>query len=101
MAVADAEMVQAQARIELTRRDIAAAALTAYFEVIAAQEQRTMIGRIAKTTRRSSSSRAAASKPGLGSALTADVAVAASVRVQRQRSRPIGGSPPRAPASRV
>lgn len=85
MAVADAEMVQAQARIDLTERDIAAAALTAYFEVIAAQEQRTMIARIAKTTETLVELSRTSEQAGLGSVLTADVAVAASVRVQRQR----------------
>ena len=85
MAVADAEMVQAQARIELTQRDIAASALTAYFELIAAQDQRAMIGRISKTAETLVELARTSESAGLGSALTADVAVAASVRVQRQR----------------
>ncbi len=85
MAVADAEMVQAKARIELTQRDIAAAALTAYFEVLAAQEQRAMIGRIARTADTLVELARSSERAGLGSVLTADVAMVASVRVRRQQ----------------
>jgi len=85
IAVADSEMAQAQARVGLTRRDIAADALTAYFEVLAAQEQRAMIGRIAKTADTLVELARASERAGLGSVLTADVAVTASVRVARQQ----------------
>lgn len=85
MAVADAEWVQAQARIELTERDIAAAALTAYFEVIAAQEQRAMIARIAGSAETLVELARSSERAGLGSVLTADVAMVASVRVRRQQ----------------
>ncbi len=85
MASADAERVQAQARIEWTRRDIAADALSAYFEVLAAQEQRAMIGRIASTAEALVELARSSERAGLGSVLTADVAMTASVRVQRQR----------------
>lgn len=85
MAVADAEMLQAKARIELTQRDIAAAALTAYFEVLAAQEQRAMIGRIARTADTLVELARSSERAGLGSVLTADVAMVASVRVRRQQ----------------
>ena len=85
IAVADAGLVQAQARIELTRRDIAADALRAFFEVLAAQEQRAMIGRIARSNETLVELARSSEAAGLGSALTADVAVAASVRVQRQQ----------------
>lgn len=85
MAVADAEWVQAQARIDLTERDIAAAALTAYFEVIAAQEQRAMIARIAGSAETLVELARSSERAGLGSVLTADVAMVASVRVRRQQ----------------
>lgn len=85
IAVADAEIVQAERQIELTRRDIAASALTAYYELLAAQEQRAMIGRIAKTAETLVELARVSERTGLGSALNADVAVAASVRVQRQQ----------------
>ncbi|HRI08549.1 MAG TPA: TolC family protein, partial [Nannocystaceae bacterium] len=85
MAVADAEIAQAERQIELTRRDLAASALTAYFELLAAQEQREMIGRIARTAETLVELARVSERTGLGSALNADVAVAASVRVQRQQ----------------
>ncbi len=85
MAVADAEIAQAERQIELARRDIAASALTAYYELLAAQEQRAMIGRIARTAETLVELARVSERTGLGSALNADVAVAASVRVQRQQ----------------
>lgn len=85
IAAADAQIVQAERQIDLTRRDVAAAALTAYFELVAAQEQRAMIGRIARTAETLVELARVSERTGLGSALNADVAVAASVRVQRQQ----------------
>jgi cobalt-zinc-cadmium efflux system outer membrane protein len=85
MAVADAQMVQAERQIEMAQRDIAAAALTAYFEVLSAQEQRAMIGRIAKSTETLVELARSSEKAGLGSGLTSDVAATAAVRVQRQQ----------------
>jgi cobalt-zinc-cadmium efflux system outer membrane protein len=85
IAVADAEIVQAERQIALVRRDLAASALTAYFELLAAQEQRTMIGRIAQTSEALVELARTSERTGLGSALNADIAVAASVRVRRQQ----------------
>lgn len=85
IAVADAELAQAQTRIDMTRRDIAAEALRAYFEVLAAQEQRAMIGRIAAANQTLVELARSSEAAGLGSVLTADVAVAAAIRVQRQQ----------------
>lgn len=85
MAVADAEVMQAERRIELSRRDLAAAALTAYYELIAAREQRAMIGRIARTSEALVELARSSEETGLGSGLHADVAVAAAVRVRRQQ----------------
>lgn len=85
MALADAEIVQAGRRIELTRRDLAAAALAAYFELLAAQEQQAMIGRISRSAETLVELARASEQTGLGSALHADVVVAAAVRVRRQR----------------
>jgi len=85
MAVADAEWAQARAQIELTERDVAAAVLTAYFEVLAAQEQRAMIARIARSAETLVELTRSSERAGLGSVLTADVAMVASVRVRRQQ----------------
>lgn len=85
MAVADAQIAQADRRIDLIRRDLAAAALTAYYELLAAQEQRAMIGRIARSTETLIELARTSETAGLGSGLTADVAATAGVRVQRQQ----------------
>jgi cobalt-zinc-cadmium efflux system outer membrane protein len=85
IAVAEAEIAHAERQIELTRRELAASALTAYYELLAALEQQAMIGRIARTSETLVELARSSEAAGLGSALNADVAVAASVRVQRQR----------------
>jgi cobalt-zinc-cadmium efflux system outer membrane protein len=85
IAVADAEIAHAERQIELTRRDLAASALSAYYELLAALEQQAMIGRIVKTSETLVELARTSERTGLGSALNADVAVAASVRVQRQQ----------------
>lgn len=85
MAVADAEVTQAERQVELTRRDLAATALAAWYEWIAAQEQQAMIGRIAKTAETLVDLARTSERTGLGSGLNADVVVAASVRVKRQQ----------------
>ncbi|MCY0987416.1 TolC family protein [Nannocystis sp. ILAH1] len=85
MAMADAEVTQADRQVELSRRDVAAAALSAYFEWIAAREQQAMIGRIAKTAETLVDLARTSERTGLGSGLNADVVVATSVRVRRQQ----------------
>lgn len=85
MAMADAEVTQADRQIELSRRDVAAAALSAYFEWIAAREQLAMIGRIARTAETLVDLARTSERTGLGSGLNADVVVATSVRVRRQQ----------------
>lgn len=85
MAVAEAEVVQAERQIELSQRDLAAAALMAYYELIAAREQQAMISRIAGASQVLVELARTSEQAGLGSGLNADVAVAASVRVRRQQ----------------
>ncbi|MDC0720636.1 TolC family protein [Nannocystis bainbridge] len=85
MAMADAEVSQAERQIELSRRDVAAAALTAWYEWIAAREQKAMIGRIAKTSETLVELARTSERTGLGSGINTDVVVAASVRVRRQQ----------------
>ncbi|MFY0540246.1 TolC family protein [Nannocystis pusilla] len=85
MAMADAEVTQADRQIDLSRRDVAAAALSAYYEWLAAREQQAMIGRIAKTSDILVDLARTSERTGLGSGLNADVVVATSVRVRRQQ----------------
>ncbi|WAS96224.1 TolC family protein [Nannocystis punicea] len=85
MALADAEVAQAERLVELSRRDVAAAALSAYYEWIAAREQRAMIERIARTADTLVDLARTSERTGLGSGLNADVVVATSVRVRRQQ----------------
>jgi len=85
MAVADAEIELSERQIELTRRDLAASALTAYYEQLAAQEQRAMVGRIAKTAEPLVELARSSERAGLGSGLNTDVVVASSMRIQRQQ----------------
>ena len=85
MEVADAEVTQAERQIELSRREVAAAALAAYYEWIAAREQQQMIGRIARAAGALVALARTSERTGLASGLYADVVMAASVRVLRQQ----------------
>lgn len=85
IAAADAGIAVAERQVELTRRDLVAAALSAYFELLAAQAQRAMLERIARAAQTLIELARGSEAAGLGSALNADVAVAAAVRVQRQQ----------------
>lgn len=85
MAVADAELAQSERRIAVARRDLAAAALAAHVELVAAQELRAMFGRIARASEVLVDLAGVSERAGLGSPLSADVAVASAVRVRRQQ----------------
>src|SRR5690606_23907923 len=83
LAVVDAEIEGAEQAIAVIRRELAATALTAYFEVIAAEEEVAMIDRIAASSGKLVALARTSEEAGLASGLSADVTVAASVRVQR------------------
>lgn len=85
VAVVDAEIAGQQRRVDAVRREVAAAALHAYYELVAAHEEQAMLSRIARATRALVELAAAGEQTGLASGLTADVAATAAVRIQRQQ----------------
>jgi cobalt-zinc-cadmium efflux system outer membrane protein len=85
VALVDAEIAGQQRRVEAVRREVAAAASQAYFELVAAHEEQAMLGRVARAMQSLVELAAAGEKAGLTSGLAADVAAAASVRIARQQ----------------
>lgn len=85
VAVVDAEIDGQQRRVAAARREVAAEALRAWYELVAASEQQAMLARVAEAARTLVELAAAGEKAGLASGLTADVAATAAVRVQRQQ----------------
>ena len=84
VAVADAAIAGQQRRVEAVRREVAAEALQAYYELVAAHEERAMLGRLEKATQTLVELAAAGEAAGLGSGMTTDVVATASVKIQRQ-----------------
>jgi cobalt-zinc-cadmium efflux system outer membrane protein len=85
VAVVDAELDGQRLRVTAVRREVAAAALQAYYELVAAHEQQAMLGRIAAASQTLVEFAAAGEKAGLASGLTADLAATATVRIRRQQ----------------
>jgi outer membrane protein, heavy metal efflux system len=85
VAVVDAEIDGQQRRVDAVRREVAAAALHAYYELVASLEEQAMLARIARASQALVELAAAGERTGLASGLTADVAAAAIVRIQRQQ----------------
>lgn len=85
VAVVDAEIEGQHRRVAAVRREVAAAALQAYYELVAAHEQQAMLGRIAAASQTLVEFAAAGEKAGLASGIAADLAATTTVRIRRQQ----------------
>lgn len=85
VAVVDAEIEGQQRRALAVRREVAAGALAAYYELVAAHEQQAMLGRVAAASQTLVEFAAAGEQAGLASGLMADLAATATVRIRRQQ----------------
>ncbi|MFT3769286.1 MAG: TolC family protein [Minicystis sp.] len=83
---ARAEIEAQSKRAILSERDAATAALVAYFEVLSARDELALVNRLAGIAEKLSESARSRAEQGLVSPVDADVAYAASIRVQQARA---------------
>ena len=81
----DAEVAAALARGEAAAREVAAAALVAYFEVLAAEDAVRLAGRLEELTRAAAAAARGRAAKGLLSRVEAEVVEASAVRAQKAR----------------
>jgi len=84
---ADAELAAQKLRVLLTKRDIAAAAWTAYFEAIAARREQELSGALLRAAQRMSAVARGKAERGLVATVDADIVEAATVRVLQAKLR--------------
>ena len=83
--VADAEHDAQRRRVDAVRREVAAEALTLYFELLAARQQRAMVERMAVGAATMQELAGESAKAGLGSQLGVDIAATTVIRLRQQQ----------------
>ena len=83
--VADAEGDAQRGRVQATQREVAGAALSAYFDALAAQQEKRLADRLVELATALKTLAQARSEIGLSSAVDAEIAGAAAIRLEQAR----------------